>query len=179
MVQVIPVLILGETGTGKELVARLVHKQSARENGPWVAVNCASMPESLAESELFGHVRGAFTGADRDRLGKFELAHKGTLFLDEIGDLHLNLQAKLLRVLQEGELQRLGSDSLRQIDVRIVAATHRDLEAMVTKEPSVETYYIACMCSPCILHPSGSATKIYPCWWQPALKRQVESLAMV
>jgi len=128
-----PVLILGETGTGKELVARLVHKQSARENGPWVTVNCASMPESLAESELFGHVRGAFTGADRDRLGKFELAHKGTLFLDEIGDLHLNLQAKLLRVLQEGELQQLGSDSLRQIDVRIVAATHRDLEAMVNQ----------------------------------------------
>lgn len=126
-----PVLILGETGTGKELVARSIHTSSGRADGPWITVNCAALPENLAESELFGHIRGAFTGADRDRPGKFELADGGTLFLDEIGDLSLPLQAKILRILQEGEVQRLGSENLLKINVRIIAATHRNLEHMV------------------------------------------------
>jgi len=121
------VLITGETGTGKELVARTVHAQSARNEQAMVQVNCAALPESVAESELFGHKRGAFTGATSDRAGKFELAHGGTLFLDEIGELPLGVQAKLLRALQQGEIQRVGTDEVIRVDVRIIAATNRDL----------------------------------------------------
>lgn len=124
-------LILGESGTGKELVARAIHYKSARHSKPFIAINCASIPESLMESELFGHVKGAFTGATRDKEGKFEAAHQGTLFLDEIGDLNLELQAKLLRVLQEHEIQRVGENRARKIDVRILAATHRNMEELV------------------------------------------------
>jgi formate hydrogenlyase transcriptional activator len=125
------VLLLGETGTGKELFARALHARSARRHQPLVTVNCAALPPTLIESELFGHERGAFTGAVTTRQGRFELAHRGTLFLDEIGDLPLDLQAKLLRVLQRGEFERLGSSSTRRVDVRIVAATHRDLERAI------------------------------------------------
>jgi len=125
------VLILGETGVGKELVAQQVHRQSARAKQTLVHVNCAALPETLAESELFGHKRGAFTGASSDRAGKFELAHGGTLLLDEIGELPLSIQAKLLRVLQSGEIQRLGSDRTTQVDVRVIAATNRDLKSEV------------------------------------------------
>ena len=121
------VLISGETGTGKELVARTVHAQSARSEQALVQINCAALPESVAESELFGHRKGAFTGAVADRAGKFELAHGGTLFLDEIGELPLSLQAKLLRALQQGEIQRVGADEVIRVDVRIIAATNRDL----------------------------------------------------
>jgi anaerobic nitric oxide reductase transcription regulator len=128
-----PVLILGETGTGKELVARSIHENSPRCDAPWIPVNCAALPESLAESELFGHEKGAFTGATKDRAGKFELAHMGTLFLDEVGDLPLAMQAKLLRALQEGEILRLGAEKPIQVDVRVLAATHRNLEDMVQK----------------------------------------------
>src|SRR5262249_26985592 len=121
------VLILGESGTGKELVARAIHDMSARKEHPLVRVNCASIPKELFESEFFGHVRGAFTGAIKDRVGRFELADHGTLFLDEIGEIPLDLQSKLLRVLQEGQFERLGEDRTRTVRVRIIAATNREL----------------------------------------------------
>ncbi|WP_318511165.1 nitric oxide reductase transcriptional regulator NorR [Photobacterium leiognathi] len=126
------VLISGETGTGKELVAHAIHAQSHRADKAMIYVNCAALPENLAESELFGHVKGAFTGANSHRAGKFELADGGTLFLDEIGELPLLLQAKLLRVLQQGDVQRVGSDKHHRVDVRIIAATNRDLTQEIT-----------------------------------------------
>jgi transcriptional regulator with GAF, ATPase, and Fis domain len=123
------VLILGESGTGKELVARELHRRSQRSSKPLIKVNCAAVPRELYESEFFGHLKGSFTGASRDRVGRFELADGGTLFLDEIGEIPLDLQAKLLRVLQEGELERIGEERTRKVDVRIIAATNRDLKA--------------------------------------------------
>ncbi|CAM5789945.1 nitric oxide reductase transcriptional regulator NorR [Castellaniella caeni] len=125
----LPILLLGETGVGKELFARRLHRHSRRSQQPMIQVNCAALPESLAESELFGHVKGAFSGATSDRPGRFEAAQGGTLFLDEVGELPLSLQAKLLRVLQNGEIQRLGTDQTIKTDVRIIAATNRDLKA--------------------------------------------------
>jgi transcriptional regulator with GAF, ATPase, and Fis domain len=128
------VLIQGETGTGKELVARAVHNLSPRRDRQYVRFNCAAIPLGLLESELFGHEKGAFTGAVARKIGRFELANKGTLFLDEIGDVPLELQAKLLRVLQEREFERLGSNLTQQVNVRLVAATHRDLKQMVAEK---------------------------------------------
>jgi DNA-binding NtrC family response regulator len=125
------VLLLGETGTGKERIAHAVHQTSGRSQRPWVVVNCAAIPEALLESELFGYLRGAFTGAVQTRVGRILAAHTGTLFLDEIGEMPLMLQAKLLRFLQEGELQRLGSNEAQRVDVRVVAATNQDLAAAV------------------------------------------------
>jgi transcriptional regulator with GAF, ATPase, and Fis domain len=123
-----PVLIEGETGTGKELVARAIHEKSPRKNHPLIKVNCAAVPHELFESEFFGHLRGAFTGAMKDRMGRFQLADGGTLFLDEVSEIPLELQSKLLRVLQEGSFERVGDDKTRTVDVRIIAATNRNLQ---------------------------------------------------
>jgi formate hydrogenlyase transcriptional activator len=128
------VLVLGETGTGKELIAHAIHNLSARRGAPFIKVNCAAIPFDLLESELFGHEKGAFTGAIAQKIGRFEMADNGTLFLDEIGDLPLALQPKLLRVLQEQEFERLGSGRTHRINVRLVAATHRDLTEMVARK---------------------------------------------
>ena len=125
------VCILGESGTGKELIARTIHEKSPRHDGPFVALNCAAVPGELIESELFGHEKGAFTGAASRHAGKFEQAHRGTLFLDEIGDMPAVMQAKLLRVLEEGEIERVGGSGVQRVDVRVVVATHRNLEELV------------------------------------------------
>jgi formate hydrogenlyase transcriptional activator len=136
------VLIQGETGTGKELIAHVIHNASPRSGHPLIKLNCAAIPFDLLESELFGHERGAFTGAIAQKIGRFELADKGTLFLDEIGDIPLALQPKLLRVLQEQEFERLGSGRTHRVDVRLVAATHQDLERMVKRgEFRSDLYY--------------------------------------
>jgi len=147
------VLITGESGTGKELVARRLHLQSSRRNNPFLALHCATIPESLLESELFGHVKGAFTNAICERQGKFELAHKGTLFLDEIGEMSPRVQAKVLRVLQESEFQRVGGTETISVDVRIISATNRDLKEEIQKGGFREDLYYRINVVPIYLPP--------------------------
>jgi two-component system, NtrC family, nitrogen regulation response regulator NtrX len=147
------VCILGETGTGKELVARTIHERSARGSGPFVTLNCAAVPAELIESELFGHEKGSFTGASGRHIGKFEQADQGTIFLDEIGDMPLNMQAKLLRVLEEGEVERIGGDKPVAVNVRVVVATHRDLEARVREEKFRQDLFHRVYVFPLVLPP--------------------------
>jgi DNA-binding NtrC family response regulator len=147
------VLLLGESGTGKELFARMIHDCSPRKNGPFVAINCAAIPRELLESELFGHERGAFTGAAGRKMGKFELADKGTVFLDEIGDMDMGLQAKLLRVLEGDRFMRVGGTSPVKADVRVVAATNKDLQAAVTKQAFREDLFYRLNVFPLVIPP--------------------------
>ena len=147
------VCIRGETGTGKELIARTLHEKSARRGGPFVSLNCAAIPAELVETELFGHEKGSFTGAAGRHIGKFEQAHRGTLFLDEIGDMPITMQAKLLRVLEEGEMERIGGDKPITVDVRIVVATHRNLEEHVRLGTFREDLYHRVFVFPIVVPP--------------------------
>jgi len=156
------VLIIGESGVGKELVARAIHRNSLRKDEEFVQVNCAAIPEELIESELFGHEKGSFTGATEKQIGKFELAHKGTIFLDEVGDMSLRTQAKVLRVLQEGEVERIGSQKTIQVDVRVIAATNKDLEDAIEKGDFREDLYFRLSVIPVRVPPLRERTEDIP-----------------
>ncbi|UDN29092.1 sigma-54 dependent transcriptional regulator [Aeromonas caviae] len=168
------VLILGESGTGKEVVARAIHELSARSAGPFVPINCGAIPAELLESELFGHEKGAFTGAIAARRGRFELAQGGTLFLDEIGDMPLPMQVKLLRVLQERQFDRVGGGKAVQADVRVIAATHRDLEAMIRTQAFREDLYYRLNVFPIETPPLRDRADDIPLLLQELLNRHAE-----
>jgi transcriptional regulator with GAF, ATPase, and Fis domain len=169
------VLLLGETGTGKELLAQAIHDGSPRRHGPFIKVSCAALPPTLIETELFGHEKGAFTGATAARAGRFELAHGGTLFLDEIGELSLELQVKLLRVLQHGEFERVGSGRSRAVDVRIVAATHRNLEQAMTDGRFREDLYFRLSVFPIQVPPLRARREDIPLLvWAYITRRQAQ-----
>ena len=159
------VLIQGETGTGKEVIARAIHEASPRRNQRFVALNCAAIPSPLLESELFGHERGAFTGACTQTKGRFQMADHGTLFLDEIGDLPLELQPKLLRALQEQEFERLGSSHTIRVNVRVVAATNQDLSQLVANKQFRADLYYRLNVIPISLPPLRERVRISRCWW--------------
>jgi formate hydrogenlyase transcriptional activator len=170
------VLVLGETGTGKELIVYAIHNLSARSRRAFAKVNCAALPESLIESELFGYKKGAFTGANGSRIGRFEYADGGTIFLDEIGDLPLGLQAKLLRILQDGQFERLGDSSTKEVDVRVIAATNRDLEEEVRRGEFREDLYYRLNVFPVALPPLRERSEDIPLLVQHFVRMYSERL---
>ena len=172
----ITVLISGESGTGKELVARAIHFNSTRKAGPFVTVNCAAIPETLIESELFGHERGAFTGATAQRIGKFEDANRGTIFLDEIGDMELALQAKLLRVLQERQVQRVGGTTNIPVDIRVLTATNQNLEAAVEAGTFRKDLFYRIAAFPIVVPPLKDRREDIPLLANHFLKRYAEKV---
>lgn len=171
-----PVLITGESGTGKELFARQIHELSHRRQAPFLVQNCSAIPETLLESELFGYAKGAFTGASKNRDGLFEAAHGGTLFLDEIGDMPLNLQARILRVIQEGEVKPLGANRARQVDVRIVSATHRDLGVMVAENRFREDLFYRLSVLPLPLPPLRERPEDIPLLLRHFMRREAAKM---
>jgi nitrogen regulation protein NR(I) len=174
----VTVLIRGETGTGKELIARAIYQHSDRANQPFIAVNCAAIPETLLESELFGHERGAFTGAEARRIGRFEQADKGTIFLDEVGEMSQSTQAKLLRVLQEKTIQRLGAKETIHVDLRVIAATHRDLEQAIVEKTFREDLYYRLSVVVLKLPPLRGRTEDIPALVNYLLKHESQQLGV-
>src|SRR3989337_2868426 len=164
-------LIMGESGTGKELISRAIHYNSNRKNYPFVTINCAAIPETLIESELFGHERGAFTNAIEKKLGRFEIAHHGTLFLDEIGELSLNTQAKILRFLEEKEFNRVGGSKTIKVDVRLITATNRDLNQLLKKGGFREDLYYRINVVPVVLPPLRERKEDIPLLMDHFIKR--------
>jgi transcriptional regulator with GAF, ATPase, and Fis domain len=173
-----PVLLLGETGTGKEVIASAIHKLSPRKDGPFVTVNCGAIPESLMDSELFGHEKGAFTGALSQKRGRFERANKGTIFLDEVGELQPEAQVRLLRVLQEKEIERVGGTEPIKVDIRIIAATHRDLESMIRYRQFREDLYFRLKVFPIVIPPLRERKGDIPSLLQYLLQRKSREMGL-
>jgi transcriptional regulator with GAF, ATPase, and Fis domain len=173
-----PVLLLGETGSGKEVIANAIHQSSGRREGPFIKVNCGAIPETLVDSELFGHEKGAFTGAISQKRGRFERAHKGTLFLDEIGELRPSIQVKLLRVLQNHEIERVGGSKAIPVDIRIIAATHRDLEQMVSMGEFREDLFYRINVFPISIPPLRERKMDIPALVQHIVERKARIMAL-